>query len=166
MEPLYDMVWWIYVVSFILLIWISFIVYTFQLRKEYLYIKNRYVPLEHRYSTDQKRNQNNLSKIYCDFINFAITNKIPSDDSWKDLSQTILSVYPNFQDRLICCHHLNETEYKVSMLIKLELKPKDIALLLCKSREAISSIRRRLCQRVLKMENASPKVWDEYIKSL
>ena len=52
------------------------------------------------------------------------------------------------------------------MLIKLELIPKDIALLLCKSKEAVSSIRRRLCQRILNSDKPSPKSWDEYVKSL
>ena len=165
-EPLYDVVWWVYVVSLILLIGTSGAIYTFLLRRNYIGLRKNYYALKRQSTIDDTYKQNVLSKLYTEFHSIAIKNKIPSDGEWDRLTQSIRRIYPNFEYKLVYYHHLNETEFKVSMLIKLELIPKDIALLLCKSKEAVSSIRRRLCQRILNSDKPSPKSWDEYVKSL
>lgn len=77
-------------------------------------------------------------------------------------------MYPAFNTTLQSGRYMSDLEWKVTMLIKLEFKPADIARCVHRSKETISSVRRRLFQKVFSAEKGkpSPKDWDEYIRSL
>lgn len=56
-------------------------------------------------------------------------------------------------------------KYKISMLIKLGFAPSSIATLICKTKETVSSARRRLYSKVFNREG-SPDDWDKFIRTL
>lgn len=84
---------------------------------------------------------------------------------WKELDRQLKVVYPNFSNSLYALHNLSPTEYQVCMLLKIRTKPVEIAAVLNKDKSTISSIRTRLCKKVLGKEG-SGKDWDEFVLSL
>ena len=84
---------------------------------------------------------------------------------WKELDRQLKVVYPNFSNSLYGLHNLSPTEYQVCMLLKIRTKPIEIAAVLNKEKSTISSIRTRLCKKVLGKEG-SGKDWDEFVLSL
>lgn len=60
---------------------------------------------------------------------------------------------------------MSDTEHKVCLLLKLQVRQKDIAATLCKKPNAISSIRSRPCQKVFRKKGKAAD-WDEFIMSL
>lgn len=89
-----------------------------------------------------------------------------SEEIWKEIIIEIKNSFPDFLsaiDNLDC--GISDFERQISILIKLGMSPSDIAHLTCHSKEAISSVRRRLYKKVFN-ETGSPKQWDEFILSL
>lgn len=84
---------------------------------------------------------------------------------WKELDRQLKVVYPNFNNSLFALYNLSPTEYQVCMLLKIRTKPVEIAAVLNKDKSTISSIRTRLCKKVLGKEG-SGKDWDEFVLSL
>ena len=58
-----------------------------------------------------------------------------------------------------------EKDYRVSLLIKIRMQPKDIATLTAHSKESIASTRSRLYQKVFG-KKGSTKDWDDFILSI
>lgn len=86
-------------------------------------------------------------------------------EEWDSLKGLISPAYPTFFERLYSLHTPNENELHVCMLLKLQFRQADIARLLQLKPESISSIRRRLYQKVTG-SNGSPEMWDKIIDSL
>lgn len=86
-------------------------------------------------------------------------------EEWKILKELMPPAYPNFFERLHSLHTPNENELHVCMLVKLQFRQADIARLLQLKPESISSIRRRLYQKVTG-EKGAPELWDKVIDSL
>jgi len=86
-------------------------------------------------------------------------------EEWEILKELISPAYPNFFERLYSLYTPNENELHVCMLIKLQFRQADIARLLQLKPESISSIRRRLYQKVTG-EKGAPDMWDKIIDSL
>lgn len=86
-------------------------------------------------------------------------------EEWELLKELISPAYPNFFERLHSLHTPNENELHVCLLIKLQFRQADIARLLQLKPESISSIRRRLYQKVT-TEKGTPEMWDKIIYSL
>ena len=105
------------------------------------------------------------SEIYCRFKFLLETSTRPTDEDWHILQKQIDACYENFTSKLNELRLLNRTDLRVSWLIKLNFKKKEIATLLSLSPESISSIRRRLYEKVFHQKGAS-KDWDLYIDSL
>ena len=91
---------------------------------------------------------------------------IPKESDWLDLESTFNHYFPSFEKKLLSSYQLSEIELRTSILIKLGMKPKQIATLLCHSKEAVASIRRRLCMKVLKSEVPTPEEWDAFVQQL
>ncbi len=89
-----------------------------------------------------------------------------TDDEWNELNDTINTAYTDFYGKI---HNLmpgiSPQEYRVCMLIKIEMRPTDMALLTNHSRAAINSTRSRLFEKV-HGEKGSPSDWDNIIRSL
>ena len=86
-------------------------------------------------------------------------------DDWRELERQLKIVYPNFASSLFGLHDLSSTEWQVCMLLKLRMKPTDIASVLKKEKSSISNIRTRLYKKVFD-KSGTGKDWDEFILSL
>lgn len=94
-----------------------------------------------------------------------VSKKLLSNDNWKELEETINATYKGFTENLRKLCELNDHEYHVCLLIKIHKSPIEIAKLTVHSKEAITSTRRRLYEKVF-CKKGSPKDWDDFIYSL
>ena len=90
---------------------------------------------------------------------------IPSEAQWQQLEQTLNHHFDNFIPRLEYVRPLNVTEKRVCMLLKIEMRPSDIAKLLCKETNTISSVRTRLCKKFC-LDRVTSSNWDTFIKGM
>ena len=88
-----------------------------------------------------------------------------SDDEWQQLHQTVNAVYPNFREKLTSLTPMNNFEYQVCLLLKIGVKPSDIASLTAHSRESVTSSRRRLYEKAMK-KSGKPSDWDALVTIL
>ena len=88
-----------------------------------------------------------------------------SENDWEELHQLVNSAYPNFKKKLNELVSLNEQDYRICLLTKINVKPINIAQLTAHSPEAISSSRRRLYQKCTN-KKGKPQDWDEIIHLL
>lgn len=89
-----------------------------------------------------------------------------SAEEWKEIEQSVNQCCPGFSDSLLMvCDKISPLEYHVCLLLKCGIPLQDIAYLTKRSREAITSLRRRLYRKVFD-ENGGPKDWDEFIAKL
>ena len=84
---------------------------------------------------------------------------------WSALSELVNSVYTGFTEKLYSLYRMTEQDYHVSLLIKVRIQPKDIALLTAHSKESVASTRSRLYQKVFGQKGSS-KEWDDFVLSL
>lgn len=88
-----------------------------------------------------------------------------TDDAWTEMELQVNRAYPQFSRNLSALVRMSDTEHKVCLLLKLQVRQKDIVATLCKSPNAISSIRSRLYQKVFRKKGKAAD-WDEFIMSL
>ena len=84
---------------------------------------------------------------------------------WGELTQLLNSIYTGFTEKLYSLYSMSEHELHVSLLIKMHLQPKDIAMLTAHSKESIATTRSRLYSKVFGRKGSS-KDWDDFILSL
>lgn len=92
-------------------------------------------------------------------------DKVLKSTDWKLIEERLTESFPNFKDELYSHINLSETEYRICILIKLEVSPSNIAKLLALSNSSVSQIRLRLQHKVFNGEG-SAKDWDNYVLSL
>ena len=88
-----------------------------------------------------------------------------SHQDWSALSELVNSVYTGFTEKLYSLYRMTDQDYHVTLLIKVRIQPKDIALLTAHSKESVASTRSRLYQKVFGQKGSS-KDWDDFILSL
>ena len=88
-----------------------------------------------------------------------------SEEQWSLLQAMINQTYMGFTQRLLDIYPMSEIELKVCMLIKIGIPIKQIPLIIVRSKQTVSSIRRRLYHKVFKKDE-SPEAWDSFINSL
>lgn len=93
------------------------------------------------------------------------SKRMLSDEDWKKLEKLVNSTYNGFKENLYDIYNLSLFEYRVCLLIKINIQPIDIGKLTEHSKESISSTRRRLYEKVFHIKGA-PKDWDDFIYSL
>lgn len=99
-------------------------------------------------------------------IRNAIFNKKPlTTEELKGVQDVMLSLVPDFVSKLQSSYSYSEIEWYASLLIKMDIEQKDIAKLLGRSQEGISSLRRRLYKKVFMVSGPANK-WDKFIHSL
>lgn len=98
-------------------------------------------------------------------LNQQGNQKLFTDDNWKELEEAINEIYPGFTQSLCRLYHMNEHEYRVSLLIKINIQPSHIAILTNHSNESITATRRRLYFKV-HGKKGRPHDWDKFIRSL
>jgi regulator of replication initiation timing len=93
------------------------------------------------------------------------SQRTPTLHDWDELTQLVNCIYTGFTEKLYSLYNMSEQDYRVSLLIKLRLQPKDIALLTAHTKASVASTRSRLYSKVFG-KNGSSKDWDEFILSL
>ena len=88
-----------------------------------------------------------------------------TQQDWTELTEVVNGIYTGFTEKLYSLYRMSEQDYHVSLLIKVRVQPKDIALLTAHSKESIASTRSRLYQKVFG-KKGSTKDWDDFILSL
>lgn len=94
-------------------------------------------------------------------------SKVLTAKDWHDIEVEVIKEYPKFKEELnTLSYRLTEQEYRVSLLLKLNLTPSEIASLICKTKESVTSIRRRLYNKVFDDVKGKPEYWDRFIMTL
>ena len=88
-----------------------------------------------------------------------------TNNDWMKLTTLVDSIYTGFTEKLYDLYRMTEQEYHVSLLIKIRIQPKDIALLTAHSKESVATTRSRLYQKVFNKKGSS-KDWDDFVLSL
>ena len=127
-----------------------------------LYEKQIQIQKEHRKKAEETiASSVILQKLY----DIANSNKNADEKIWTELNDFIISQYPQFKINIYSLYHISEIEYRVCMLIKCQIPPTDISRLINRSKESVSSIRRRLYYKLLN-KKGSPQDFDQFILSL
>ncbi|MBS6563592.1 MAG: hypothetical protein KH328_09620 [Staphylococcus sp.] len=104
------------------------------------------------------------SSIYKKFLQADQGEKIRKED-WQELIKSIDETYTQFTQRLLELYPMKTIEMQVCLLIKIGLSPTQIAFITAHTKQAITSIRKRLCKKVFKREG-SPEEWDIFIHAM
>ena len=84
---------------------------------------------------------------------------------WTALAEMVNSIYTGFTEKLYSLYRMSEQDYHVSLLIKVRVQPKDIALLTAHSKESVASTRSRLYSKVFGKKGSS-KDWDDFVLTI
>ncbi len=105
------------------------------------------------------------SSVYLRTKNYLAEGRSMPEGDWAELSEAVNSVYSGFSEKLYSLYNMSDQDYRVSLLIKVRIQPKDIATLTAHSKESIASTRSRLYQKVFG-KKGSTKDWDDFILSI
>ena len=87
-----------------------------------------------------------------------------NDAQWKELKREMDIAYNDFTSRLLeLCPKLNETELRVCYLVKLKISPTDIAHIIVRQKNTVSTIRERLNKKLHGKEGTA-KQFDQFIE--
>ena len=85
---------------------------------------------------------------------------------WEMIENEIERLSPGFKEKLYDLYAaFSEYEYHVCLLIRLGIRPVDIAELTAHGKESVTSVRRRMYEKVFHCKGA-PKDWDDIVLSL
>lgn len=93
------------------------------------------------------------------------SNAIMDSSDWIEVEKEVEKKCPEFKNKLLDMCKLSEHEYHVCLLLRLKMRPSEIAVLTSHSIQAITSTRKRLYVRATQ-ENGLPSQWDTLIKGL
>ena len=105
------------------------------------------------------------SNVYLRMKSLLAQGRSMNDHDFVELNQVVNSVYTNFTERLYSLCKLSNHEFRVCLLVKVRVQPKDIATLTAHSKEGIATTRSRLYQKVFGKKGSS-KEWDDFVLSL
>ena len=105
------------------------------------------------------------SDIYHRIQNCLNGGRSLTHQDWTELAAMVNSIYTGFTEKLYGLYRMSEQDYHVSLLIKVRVQPKDIALLTAHSKESVASTRSRLYSKVFGKKGSS-KDWDDFVLSL
>ncbi len=87
------------------------------------------------------------------------------EGEWAELSEVVDNAYPGFTEKLYSLYRMSDQDYRVSLLIKVRMQPKDIATLTAHSKESVASTRSRLYLKVFG-KKGSTRDWDDFVLSI
>ena len=102
------------------------------------------------------------SDIYKKFHLANEDSKLKEED-WNTLSEMIDNTYNRFTTRLYTLYPFNEKEIRTCLLIKIDLKPSQIAPLIPCAKQTLTSIRKKMYKKTHN-QPGSPELWDEFIR--
>lgn len=92
-------------------------------------------------------------------------NKTLKLSDWTLVEERLLAFCPDFKERLYSLFNLSVTEYRICLLLKQELAPSKIAILMAMGVSSVSQCRLRMQQKAFDGEG-SAKDWDRFVLSL
>lgn len=109
-------------------------------------------------------------EFFCSDYYFSLQSRIAagenmSDEDWQEMEQQLNTVYSGFSRKLRSLYNFSDTEFHVCLLLKLRATNKDIAGVIKRAPDSVSSIRNRLHKKVLGPDGGA-KEWDDFILSL
>ena len=116
---------------------------------------------------EPRQNMGNLfnQPIYLRIKQMLNEGRSLSESDWTELAEAVDNVYNGFSEKLYSLYNMSNQDYRVSLLIKARIQPKDIATLTAHSKESIASTRSRLYQKVFG-KKGSTRDWDDFILSI
>lgn len=105
------------------------------------------------------------SPEYAALLSRMATGQLMKDDEWQQVERSLATVYPGFTAQLRSLYPMSDVEYRTCLLIKLRIPNKDIAAVLAREVNTISSLRKRLYKKVFDREGGA-RDWDEFILSI
>lgn len=87
------------------------------------------------------------------------------EEEWQELAAAIEDACPGFAERLNGLYPLQEREFRVSLLLKIGMPPGQIADVMARSKQAVSSIRSRLYRKVFG-KRGLPQEWDRFVQEM
>jgi hypothetical protein len=103
--------------------------------------------------------------VYLRIKEYLNSGRSMSQTDWAELTEAVDAVYPGFSDKLYSLYNMSDQDYRVSLLTKVRIQPKDIATLTAHSKESVASTRSRLYRKVFG-KKGSTKDWDDFILSI
>lgn len=104
------------------------------------------------------------SDIYKAFYQAAEDNTKLKEANWEELTLAINKVYNDFTQRLYLLYPIKDIELQVCLLLKIDLSPTQISIITARSKQAITSIRKRLYSKSFNKEG-TPEQWDNFIRN-
>lgn len=89
-----------------------------------------------------------------------------AEEDWQALTQLFKELLPVFSDTFLVENSIGESEWKICMLVKLEFKPKEIAVILRRTVSTVSSVTNRLYKKKFPDSQGGSREWSDYIRSL
>ncbi len=133
-------------------------------RKTQLDYANKMAQIE-----QQKRGQAETvlfaSDVYLRMQRCIADGRSMSQADWQELATLTDSIYTGFTDKLYSLYSLSQQDYRVCLLIKARVQPKDIATLTAHSKESIASTRSRLYAKIFGRKGTT-RDWDNFILSI
>jgi len=133
-------------------------------KKATLTYNNKVAMIEHE-KREQAETAIFASDIYQRLQECLESGSRPTNADWVKLTTLVDSIYTGFTEKLYGLYRMTEQEYHVSLLVKIRMQPKDIALLTAHSKESVATTRSRLYQKVFNAKGSS-KDWDDFVLTL
>ncbi len=70
-----------------------------------------------------------------------------SEDEWRQLAEAVNAVYPGFDSKLAELCKMSTADYRLCLLVKIEMSPSAMAQILVKTSSGITSARAKLFKR-------------------
>ncbi len=105
------------------------------------------------------------SPVYMRIKKYIDEGRSMTGDEWVELGEAVNTAYTGFTEKLYSLCRMSDQDYRVSLLIKVRIQPKDIATLTAHSKESVASTRSRLYKKVFGKKGTT-KDWDDFILSI
>ena len=105
------------------------------------------------------------SPVYTRIKQYIDEGRSMTSGDWVELSEAVNVAYTGFTEKLYSLCRMSDQDYRVSLLIKVRVQPKDIATLTAHSKESVASTRSRLYKKVFGKKGTT-KDWDDFILSI
>ncbi|MBP5765167.1 MAG: hypothetical protein J6W47_08620 [Bacteroidales bacterium] len=106
-----------------------------------------------------------LSTVVTRLKQMASEETIPSESDWNDLNQLFEEMLPSFERKLRQKNSLSEIEWRICQLEKLGFSNKEVATLICKAKNTISTANAKLFKQRFGVDGGSSG-WLDFIQKL
>ena len=138
-----------------------------QPQQELLHARKQFLKKDNEQVEAQQKMEQEAVKAFqvsAIYIKFHETDDKILEEDWSELISAIDNTYRNFTQRLKDLYPMKEVELQVCLLLKIDMPFKRIALLTLRSKQAVTSIRKRLYKKVFGREG-TPDDWDCFIRN-